>query len=344
MRIFLFFVFAVFSVTTQGVRAQQLEVQIVDVGQALCTITKTPDDHFMIYDAGHWKSKQCLSAAKQIIGNNPIDLMIISHSDADHLGEAEAILNTFDVRQIMHTGMERKRTNKSGNLTTWYKFDRAVSREIQNPGVSVINLQSSSLMHGAQFALGNDAKVTFIAGWKNWEDDSDWTTPSDKLSSSEKRNAPSIVVRLDYAGKSVLFTGDTVGKSNNDNDATCEAAEKYMVDNSSAVEIKSDVMIAPHHGGNNGSATCFVKAVNPTYVVFPAGSGHGHPKKKAVARYLKNGVKEANIFLTDLGEKDSKPDKEWAGPTTRKSPSTKRGDDNVLIRITSSGQLTVKYN
>jgi hypothetical protein len=28
--------------------------------------------------------------------------------------------------------------------------------------------------------------------------------------------------------------------------------------------LKADVLIAPHHGGNNGSGTCFTEAVDPT--------------------------------------------------------------------------------
>ena len=62
------------------------------------------------------------------------------------------------------------------------------------------------------------------------------------------------MARLDYEGSSVLFAGDTVGRRKSDNNSACKDAEKIMVDRHDAgeVSLESDVMIAPHHGGNNG--------------------------------------------------------------------------------------------
>ena len=44
-----------------------------------------------------------------------------------------------------------------------------------------------------------------------------------------------------------------------------------MVDNSGSVPIAADVLIAPHHGADNGSSTTFIQTVNPTHVIFPSG-------------------------------------------------------------------------
>ena len=44
-----------------------------------------------------------------------------------------------------------------------------------------------------------------------------------------------------------------------------------MVEMAPVITIDSDVMIAPHHGGGNGSSTKFIEAVSPKYVIFPAG-------------------------------------------------------------------------
>jgi beta-lactamase superfamily II metal-dependent hydrolase len=53
-----------------------------------------------------------------------------------------------------------------------------------------------------------DAAVIMVAGW------ADWTEPG--ATECERRNALSIVVRLDYWGRSVVLTGDTVGRRLND--------------------------------------------------------------------------------------------------------------------------------
>ncbi|MBN2717649.1 MAG: MBL fold metallo-hydrolase [Deltaproteobacteria bacterium] len=98
-------------------------VHVIDVGQALCTITETPDGHYMIYDTGHWQGEGCLNAALNLIKGDTIDLMVLSHTDADHLGDAAAIMDTFDVKQIIRTGIERE-------TATWLKADEAMSKAI----------------------------------------------------------------------------------------------------------------------------------------------------------------------------------------------------------------------
>ena len=168
----------------------------------------------------------------------------------------------------------------------------------------------------------------------------DW----DIKGTSEKRNAGSIVMRLQYAGKSVLFTGDTVGRHIGDSTEVCIAAEKFMVDNSSVITIDSDVMIAPHHGADNGSSTKFIQTVSPTFAIFPAGHKHDHPRRSAVERYLMNGVRLKNIFRTDLGDDESggSHDKEWNhGRVSGNSDAA--GDDDVDIIIKQSGDINVKY-
>ena len=91
----------------------------------------------------------------------------------------------------------------------------------------------------------------------------------------------SIVVRIDYKGRSVLFTGDRVGKRLTDDDGACKDAEKVMVDRHTGgeVSIKADVLVASHHGGNNGSAACFIQAIDPQFVIFASRSAHQHPRR-----------------------------------------------------------------
>ncbi len=85
-----------------------LYIRVVDVGAGLCTITRSPGPSFMVYDAGHWNNHRCHDAAVESIGDNDIDLMVISHNDGDHLGDADMILDTFRVKKIIRTGFERR--------------------------------------------------------------------------------------------------------------------------------------------------------------------------------------------------------------------------------------------
>jgi hypothetical protein len=99
-------------------------------------------------------------------------------------------------------------------------------------------------------------------------------------------------------------------------------------------------MIAPHHGADNASSSCFIAAVDPAFVVFPAGHAHEHPRKDAVQRYLDRGVAAASLFRTDRGD-DEGPD-EW--DADRISGCTdKKGDDDVDIVIRQDGSVEVAY-
>lgn len=316
--------------------SDEVHTRVVDVGGGLCTITSIPGDHYMIYDGGHWTGKNCLKAAQDMIEGDQIDLMIISHADSDHLGEVPEILAEYNVEKIYRTGFPRWDTK------TWKEANKAISEEALH-GATVINLQTTELEPGTELKLG-DATVTFIAGWGEW-------TKTTGPTKSELRNAVSIVARLEYDGKSILFTGDTVGRRKNDPETGCKDAEKFMVDNANNVPIKSTVMIAPHHGGNNGSSTCFIKKVAPEYVIFSAGHKHHHPTNGVAKRYLANGVLKENIFRTDRGDDEplKDPNKgrtnldEW-DHERKIACKDKAGDDAIDIKLPKNGSVLIKYN
>ncbi len=230
-------------------------VRVVDVGSGLCAVAEIPGEHYMVYDAGHWQGNKCIEAVREIVDTDEIDLLILSHSDSDHLGDADEILHEYQVRQIIRTGFLRWDT------ATWRHANNAISEEVEY-GAAVTNLQSVDLVPGTQIALG-DATVTLIAGWGEWV--------ASGPTASEKRNAISIVAQLEYRDRSVLFTGDTVGRRKSDPDSACKDAAKIMVDrhNAGTVTLKSDVIIAPHHGGNTGTRSVSLRQSIPNSLFSP---------------------------------------------------------------------------
>lgn len=101
-----------------------------------------------------------------------------------------------------------------------------------------------------------------------------------------------------------------------------------------------EVIVAPHHGADNASSTCFIDAVNPSFVVFPAGHAFQHPRKDAAQRYLDHGVPESNMFRTDRG--DDEGAEEWDFGRIS-GCQDKKGDDDVEIVITDDGSVVVDY-
>jgi competence protein ComEC len=198
-----------------------------------------------------------------------------------------------------------------------------------------LDLSKVTIAPGTDYHLG-DLTATFVAGFSRPPDT--WDIDDD----AEANNAGSIIVRLSYKGKSMLLCGDAVGRHRNSPANTCIDAERNVVDNAAHVTINSDIVVAPHHGANNGSSEEFIAAVSPKYVIFSAGhsSNYKHPSKAAAERYLAAGVDIHNMFRTDLG--DDEGPSEWAeGRITGHHDES--GDDDIDVKITTAGVLTVGY-
>lgn len=299
--------------------------RIVDVGPGFCAITVIDDKHYFLFDAGHWRGGQCYDALSDMVQSNTIELMVLSHSDSDHLGDAGKILNNYSVKTIVRTGMLR-------STKTWERMDRAVKEEVDY-GAKEYNLQEFELIPGKlNFSLG-DAKISILYG------KGDWTG----LSMSENRNAVSIVAKLSYSGHSILFTGDTIGRRLDDPADACKDAESAMVDlhNADEISLKSDVIIASHHGGNNGSSSCFINAVSPEFVVFPAGHDHGHPAFDTYTRYINAGVDKNKIYRTDLNDAEDDTDRDWEDESLTNCIDV-AGDDDIEITMMRTG-ISVSY-
>jgi competence protein ComEC len=95
-----------------------------------------------------------------------------------------------------------------------------------------------------------------------------------------KSNAMSCVVRVAGGGRSVLLTGDI----ERDQEATL-VREQHDA-------LRSDVLIAPHHGSKTSSSALFLDAVAPSIAVFQAGyrNRFGHPAAEVLDRYRERGI------------------------------------------------------
>ena len=81
-------------------------IRVIDSGSGLATITRMSGGHYMVYDAGHWNGKdETMQGIKDVMGTDTtIDLMVISHSDSDHLKAVPDILSKYTVRGNVKDG------------------------------------------------------------------------------------------------------------------------------------------------------------------------------------------------------------------------------------------------
>ncbi|MEE8294803.1 MAG: hypothetical protein V3R64_03750, partial [Sphingomonadales bacterium] len=221
-------------------------------------------------------------------------------------------------------------------MDSWDAFGVQINNKASTH-LMLTNLNDSNTPNiGDSFQIGDFVTATMVGGWPERH--------ADGLPVGEAKNVVSIVIRLEYDGKSVLFGGDTIGRHIEDPDDVCKFAELDMVNNSANVPLQSDVMIAGHHGAANASARCFIDAIAPTYVIFSAGNRFGHPRKSTVQRFLDAGVPVVNIYRTDRGndETNKHGHKEWKWGAIKDCKDGRR-DDDILITLPEDGPVSVEY-
>ncbi|WP_239984545.1 MBL fold metallo-hydrolase [Lentibacillus sediminis] len=155
----------------------ELQVHFIDAGQADATLFQYGDGeevYTILYDTGDWRGNDVVNylAAQNI---SEIDLIIVSHPDADHIGQLAEIVAAYPVGEVWMSG------NESSSDT----FQEAIA--------AVLN--SDSDYHeprtGEEYEIGPmELKVLY---------------PS---SITGRSNEESVAVHFTYGDVRFLFTGD----------------------------------------------------------------------------------------------------------------------------------------
>ena len=121
-----------------------------------------------------------------------------------------------------------------------------------------------------------------VAGQSWTWDDVRFTIVSPEVHDYSKRskntNNLSCVLRIENGTTSLLLTADI------------EAADERALVARTPALLRSDVLLAPHHGSHRSSTPKFIAAVAPSEVVFSAGyrNNFGHPRPEVLERYAQS--------------------------------------------------------
>lgn len=279
----------------------QLVVHYIDVGQGDCIYIAFPDGTDMLIDCGSEKGRKeyetsAISDLKELNPDGKIDRVMATHSDTDHVSYLDEVLSEFQVGNVYMPNIRSNNLDKSvkiggrdvkvGDLdadklkkfTDNDTIDTDTYAEFFIAALSEPNC-NITLNIGKYEIRGQDYTFTFYClSQEEWD--------RRHLNNGEQINAVSPIGILEYAGRRLVFTGDS-NKSNED-----YYCETYPY-------VDCDVLKVAHHGSRTSSSDDFLKHVKCEYAVISVGDGnsHGHPEQDTLDRLKANGIQK--IHRTD---------------------------------------------
>jgi competence protein ComEC len=226
-----------------------------------------------------------------------VDYLVLSHPQADHMNGLIFLAENFHPKEF------------------WYNGDHsrdAVFAEL----VKVLSSRRMDILVPASLPSARD-----ISGVKIEVLHPDRPARSPRFTGKrESLNDRSLVLRISYHGRSFLFPGDIESRGE-------DTLLKRMHNN-----IKSQVLLSPHHGSSTSNSDEFLSAVAPEICVISCGEKNrfGFPHFSTLERLR---MRKCRIFRTDRdgaiqvivsgnGEKGQlrtyrshwKPAQLWSGP------------------------------
>lgn len=202
----------------------------LNVGNADCAIVHNKDAVIIIDGGKRLTDDKVVSFLKDEVfknmnSNKEINLMVLTHPHEDHYGGLVKVVSTFDVKRFITSDLEVDFSTHSG-LKKLFDILGGKKIKIEHP------------KYGDHFKFGG-IRVEILGPIKK-----------DK----ENVNNNSIVLKISYAGKKFLFTGDA------------EKPEERDLINSNQ-DLSADVIKIGHHGSKTSTSEKFLFKVHPKFAV-----------------------------------------------------------------------------
>ncbi len=225
------------------IEKHDVKTYFLDVGQASSTVIIFPNDKVMIVDTGSVDSEETFMEQVDVIfrANNidKVDELILSHSDADHIGGTVALLKKYQVDKVVRPNAKSTsefETIEDALTVSTETYKNVIDAIYSEPNCEVSTTKNESWQEG-------EACVKIYAPHE--------TSYSDT-------NSYSSIVYIEYDEQSFLLMGDAVG-----------VRESEFI---SDLEDDLDVtfLLVAHHGSKTSTTQEFLGKVHPTYAIVSA--------------------------------------------------------------------------
>jgi competence protein ComEC len=263
------------------VYAAQLRVELIDVGQGDATLIVAPDGYSVLIDAGAEGHEAAIRERLAAYGIETLDLVVMTHHDADHIGGFPALIVGADGIAGSADDLRVNAWWHDGALEDCATQTCAALRQLARP--RLVPQLSTSIVRPGGFSL----RVVAIAG-------STEAAPASPAALTDP-NARSLVLLISLNGHRGLVLGDLTGGGLGSADIETPLA-------ASLGGAVAWVRVG-HHGSRTSSNRNLVAATAPRLVLISAGSDNAycHPAQEIIDRW----AAVAQVLVTGTGQSGS---------------------------------------
>ena len=251
----IFFALNIFSwsVVWDLSKGNNLKVCFLDIGQGDSFFIEPSPGHQILIDGGPDNSLSQKLEERMPFWDKTIDLIVLTHTDKDHLFGFLDVLKNYKVENILWTGIQVK----TSVFREWQKAikDEGAKIWIAKKGFRIVlpAHRYFQVLYPFQSLEGREIKIA---------------------------NQTSIVMMLNTEGEKILFTGDIPKK-----------VEHWLVEDKAP--LKADVLKIAHHGSKTSSSEEFLEAVDPRLAIISVAKDnhYGHPSPEVLSRLDSFGIK-----------------------------------------------------
>lgn len=244
-------------------RQDQIKIVFCDVGQGDATLISDGKNQILI-DAG--RNDAVISCLDRHLPfwDRTIEQVIVTHSDSDHIGGFEMVLNRYFVKEIL--------VSEYGSKTDVFRrFRDAVLRE-KIEGLNVI-LAKSNITQIIANNIQLYSFVTRVEGFENNPYNSEITETMlwDKIVAQNQAmkeqklstNALSIVSFIQIGKTKILLTGDLEA-----------AGERALIERGLIADV--DILKVGHHGSKTSTSDELLLVARPEIAVISVGNNNSY--------------------------------------------------------------------
>lgn len=239
----------------------QLTLRVLDIGQGDSLYLRLPTGEDILIDAGPNDKVLSQLGRYMPINDRVIELAIISHNHADHIGGFKAVLERYTINRLWITGAIHT-TDQYLSLLSLIGEKAMPTTTVKAGDMNRIQQVELIILHPPVEMVGHQP-----------EDQHDAT----------------IALKLQYQTFCALLTGDL---------NTRHEADLLAVTQSLKQSLSCPVLKVTHHGSAHGTGKELLAAVKPKVAIISAGAEnrYGHPAPSLLRRLREA---KATIYRTD---------------------------------------------